>query len=29
MPESLKLWNWQLSEWPAFTYDQGGLRSAA
>jgi Fic family protein len=26
MPESLKLWNWQLSEWPTFTYDEGGLR---
>lgn len=27
MKKSLKLWNWQLSGWPNFTYDESGLRS--
>ncbi|MEI6820036.1 MAG: Fic family protein [Verrucomicrobiota bacterium] len=27
MTQSLKHWNWQLSEWPSFTYDEGQVRS--
>ncbi len=27
MSQSLKLWNWQLAEWPDFRYDEVGLRS--